>query len=359
MVKTSERVTRTARKTTTKMFKVIFLCLLPISMIQSNHYHNNDYDNIYNLVSMGSTFSGDDFDSFNDLTTGSERQCISICTYSTKCKAFDVRPVANGLECRFYDFDYDIFVARDGVLVNQNGVRLYSTKDVNRKTSCKEWYRAGYKSNGAYEVFLKGIPRLVYCYMEGEGGGWMAFQRRYDGSVDFHTKLWDDYKNGFGDGNGEYWLGNDLLHEITSSGIYDLLVVAEKFNGEKQTKRFSGFKIGSEVEKYQLTYTSVLNGYSGFSLFERCRNQLFTTGDQNNDTNRVGVGENCAVVYPGGWWFNNCHHDYMNGEYSPTESCPRATGVHWYDWFGNDHYKCLQKTLLMIKKKTTLNFKSL
>ena len=69
--------------------------------------------------------------------------------------------------------------------------------------------------------------RSVYCDMEEEGDGWMAFQRRFDGSVDFHTKLWTDYKNGFGTGEGEYWLGNDMLHKITSTGSYDLYVIAK------------------------------------------------------------------------------------------------------------------------------------
>ena len=328
------------------MFKIIFLCLLPIAIVV--HSSNNDYDNIFNLVLTGSTFSGNEFDSFNDLTTRSERQCISICTYSTKCHAFDVRPVANGIECRFYDFDYDFFIEKSSVLASQNngGVRLYTTKRVHPKTSCEKWYKAGYRRNGSYKVSLKGTIRLVYCYMEGEGGGWMAFQRRFDGSVEFHTKRWNDYKNGFGNGGGEYWLGNGLLHEITSSGNYDLFVVAETFGGEKHTKRFGGFAIGTEAEKYILTYASILSGYSSYNLFLSCRNRKFTTSDQDNDAKPDG---NCADLYPGGWWYSNCHGDFMNGLYSNTESCPRATGLHWSGLLLS-HEKCLKGTLLMIKE---------
>jgi hypothetical protein len=33
---------------------------------------------------------------------------------------------------------------------------------------------------------------------------------------------WVDYKRGFGDPSGNYWLGNDRIHQITSTGLYKM-----------------------------------------------------------------------------------------------------------------------------------------
>ncbi|KAH8389595.1 hypothetical protein KR215_005123, partial [Drosophila sulfurigaster] len=67
------------------------------------------------------------------------------------------------------------------------------------------------------------ITMTVSCEssLPGAGTGWTVIQRRKDGSVDFN-KTWSEYKQGFGDLRGEFFIGLEKLHLLTQSQPHEL-----------------------------------------------------------------------------------------------------------------------------------------
>ena len=91
----------------------------------------------------------------------------------------------------------------------------------------------------------------VYCDHSAPGGGWTVFQKRLDGSVDFY-RGWNDYKLGFGNLNGEFWLGLDKIYRLTKSERCKLRVDLEDTAGKTAWAEYDMFAVTSERTKYQL-----------------------------------------------------------------------------------------------------------
>jgi len=53
--------------------------------------------------------------------------------------------------------------------------------------------------------------------------GWIVMQQRISASVNF-SQTWVTYRNGFGLFNGNFWLGNEKIHQLTGSGGWMLRV---------------------------------------------------------------------------------------------------------------------------------------
>jgi len=85
----------------------------------------------------------------------------------------------------------------------------------------------------------------VFCDQIAAGGGWTVFQKRLDGSVDFY-RGWNDYKHGFGNLNGEFWLGLDKIHHMTNSDRYKVRVDLEDTAGNTAYAEYNMFAVTSE-----------------------------------------------------------------------------------------------------------------
>ena len=110
-----------------------------------------------------------------------------------------------------------------------------------------------------YKIDPDGLGQFeVYCDHKTVEGGWTVFQKRQDGSVDFF-RGWDDYKRGFGNLSGEFWLGLDRIYRLTANSSNKLRVDLEGNHGNTAFAEYSSFTVASERAKYQLS----LGKYSG------------------------------------------------------------------------------------------------
>ncbi|XP_072096761.1 tenascin isoform X9 [Mobula birostris] len=194
---------------------------------------------------------------------------------------------------------------------------------------CSQTLLNGETSNGLQTIFLNGNrsqPLQVYCDMTTDGGGWMVFQRRENGEVDFFRK-WKDYAAGFGDPSGEFWLGLENLHKITSEGYYELRVDLQD-QGDTAYATYDKFSISDAKSRYKL-HIGEYRGTAGDSLSYH-QGRPFSTRDRDND---VAV-TNCALSYKGAWWYKNCHRVNLNGKYGVAN---HSQGVNWYHWKGHEY----------------------
>ncbi|XP_065356011.1 angiopoietin-related protein 2-like [Calliphora vicina] len=168
---------------------------------------------------------------------------------------------------------------------------------------CKSATKCTQKS-GFYKIYLPGNKAkqiMVFCDMEIAGGNWMHILRRIDGSENF-TRRWSDYVNGFGNVEGEYWIGLENLNALTNNnGRQQLYVHVEVSSGVSSYALYNNFLVGAATEIYKLKSLGKYDGTAvdGMSLYVE---QKFSTIDYDNDgSNNL----NCADSRKGGWWYTN------------------------------------------------------
>ena len=212
-------------------------------------------------------------------------------------------------------------------------------KDLPR--NCHHALLLGNSISGVYEIDPReGLGSFnVSCDMQTDGGGWTVFQRRKDGSENFF-RVWDDYKAGFGELYGEFWLGLDKIHRLTATSVALRVDLAAPDNSKAYAK-YEDFTIGSEKSMYVI-YFGRYTGTAGDSLSFH-KGMKFSTKDKDNDIS----SSVCARLWKGAWWYKDCHESNLNGEY--------RYGKHGGDtvvWHGNGGFKqtlSLQKTEMKLK----------
>ncbi|XP_049630930.1 ficolin-3 [Suncus etruscus] len=197
---------------------------------------------------------------------------------------------------------------------------------------CQELLSQGATLSGWYHLCLpEGRVLSVFCDMDTAGGGWLVFQRRQDGSVDFF-RSWSSYKAGFGSQESEFWLGNENLYQLTLQGTWELRVELEDFEGNHTFAQYSTFRLLGEADHYQLVLGNFLGGTAGDSLSLH-GGKPFTTKDVDHDTS----SGNCAKIVHGAWWYAACYKSNLNGRYAVSKATAYAYGIDWATGLGVGH----------------------
>ncbi|KAK4288731.1 hypothetical protein Pmani_038261 [Petrolisthes manimaculis] len=224
--------------------------------------------------------------------------------------------------------------------------RILERDDTLLPRHCQDLLEQGDSGRGVRQVYpYPGRPSDVvdvYCDQVTDGGGWLVFQRRLNLTTrENFTRSWLEYELGFGNLNGEFWAGLDILNVLTSSSLQQLRVELSDWEGGNGWAKYGVFNVGPGTDKYRLTIDRY-SGDVGDSMTEKHNGRQFSTYDAETDE-----GGSCAKKYKGGWWYGSCHEANPNGLPLQAEQESYADGINWYHWKGYQY--SLRTTTFMIK----------
>ena len=180
-----------------------------------------------------------------------------------------------------------------------------------------------------------------------ESDGWLVWLRRVDGSVRF-ARPWIDYVTGFGDPDGNYWLGLEKLHLLTGTGAhFKLRVDLGSWYNESEWAEYLYFDVGDENTAYKLR-VGVFTGNTNISGMGHSNGKMFSTFDRDND---VFAG-NCASQYgdSGGWWYGQCSYTKPTARYGK-KGDTHVPYMWWLKAFGENH-QALKSLVMKVRPVT-------
>lgn len=195
---------------------------------------------------------------------------------------------------------------------------------------CKEAFENGMAVDGIVDLLWdNGTTYKAPCNNSIDGGGWTVVQRRVDGTTSFERN-WTDYVQGFGEPERNFWLGLEVINQLTKmEEKVDLRIDLKRYNGQSEEEyilKCKNFKIRGEKESYRIKIHQC-SPNNGAALINNAR---FYTSDQDSSNS-------CASTYKGGWWHCNksCSEGNLNNLYPPS-AMSNGKYMSWRPWKGND-----------------------
>ncbi|XP_005337763.2 angiopoietin-related protein 3 [Ictidomys tridecemlineatus] len=206
-------------------------------------------------------------------------------------------------------------------------LQLNETKNTEQDgipADCSDIYKRGERTSGIYTIRPSNSQAFdVYCEVK-SGNPWTLIQHRIDGSQNFN-ETWENYRNGFGRLDGEFWLGLEKIYSIVKTSNYILQFELEDWKDNKHYIEYS-FHLGNHETNYTLHLVEIA-GNVPKSLPEH-RDLTFSTWDH-----KAKGHSNCPEMYSGGWWWHHvCGENNLNGKYNKprAKSKPeKRRGIYW------------------------------
>ncbi|XP_063154116.1 angiopoietin-related protein 3 [Candoia aspera] len=254
-----------------------------------------------------------------------------------------IRDLEEKISSPGFQDDSQIFSLKDDDRNPELKITAKNSNSGGNATDCTWIYNTGERSNGIYSIKPNGSKAFnVCCEMEGENS-WTIIQKRSDGSIDFN-QTWESYIDGFGNLDGEFWLGLRKIYSIVDQAGYILRIELEDWKANKRHIEYT-FQMGGPERDYAV-FLSRITGNIPNALPEQ-KEIKFSTKDHGNNTERK---LNCPESDSGGWWYSVCEATNLNGKYIKPSSKGklqrRKRGLYWKPQKGKSYL--LRSTKLMI-----------
>ena len=163
----------------------------------------------------------------------------------------------------------------------------------------------GERKDGVYVIYPKDGPEItVFCDLTTNGGGWTVIQRRHEMKIPF-ARNWEQYRDGFGPVDGEFWLGNENIQRLGKGQLLTRLTAGRNYSTYSLYNQFN----------VNPSFSLIAQDHSGLisdGIFKMSRHEENPFFSYDN-VSRTGV--NCVKKSDGGWWFGgDCDTINLNGE---------------------------------------------